>query len=340
MKVLVATHSYAGNGAAVMLLAVIKHWVQTLGWTVDVLLDLDAEVPDDLAQTGACAFNSADPKSYDFALVNTIISAHYVDKLAPLVRTVLWVHEGETVLMNSPTPVDKWQHLFRLPWKNVFQTTWQSETVFKTFLLKTPPERIACVRNGLPPLPEKLTPAVKPAGMKRIVFVGGVYGRKRPNDLVDAVLALGRDDVECVFVGPVDAIETIGREHVQKIHAHPMRFKLAGQLDRVRALEMLASADVFCLPSGDESQPIAPLEAAALGIPCVLTDLDPYRGIWRHGVNCLQNPVGDRTLLLWNLRALIEDNDLRQGIARGAGSLLDQFSVSAFLNRFTGEMPS
>ena len=339
MKVLVATHSYSGNGAAVMLLAIIEHWVKDLGWTVDVLLDLDAEVPDELVRTGACVFNTADPRSYDFALVNTLISGHYVDQLAPQIRTVFWVHEGDTVLLGSSATPAKWRSLFQQPWKNVFQTRWQSESVFATFLLRVPPERIACVRNGLPALPTNLVPASKPSGKKRIVFLGGVYGRKRPQDLVDAVIALGRNDVECIFVGPTEQIETIGAEHVEKIRARPDLFKLAGQLGRTDGLAVLASADIFCLPSGDESQPVSPLEAAAVGVPSLLTDLAPYAGIWQHGRNCLLHPVGDVGLLGWNLTAILADEGLRKRIVDGSQELLHRFSLAAFLRRFTAEMP-
>ena len=49
------------------------------------------------------------PKFYDFALVNTLVSAHYVDMLAPNIRTVLWVHEAETVLWGSPATAAKWR---------------------------------------------------------------------------------------------------------------------------------------------------------------------------------------------------------------------------------------
>ena len=38
------------------------------------------------------------------------------------------------------------------------------------------------------------------------------------------------------------------------------------------------SADIFSLPSGDESMLIAPIEAAHHGLPVVLTDLDCYEG--------------------------------------------------------------
>jgi glycosyltransferase involved in cell wall biosynthesis len=338
MKVLVATHSYSGNGAAVMLLAVLEFWVMVLGWTVDVLLDVESSVPDELARIGVNVFPTADPSHYDFALINTVVSAHYVDLLAPRVRTILWVHEGETVLWGSSAPPAKWRHLFSLPWKIVFQTPWQPDVVFRSFLGLS--NNAVCVRNGLPAIPAGLVPNSKRADKRRIVFVGGVYGRKRPHDLANAVLALGRSDVECVFVGPTAGIETLGSEEAQKIKSRPDMFILAGELDRKAGLEYLASADVFCLPSGDESQPIAPLEAAALDIPCALTDLPPYTGTWKHGVNCLLSPVGDPLLLGLNLSALLDSDAVRTRLVEQARMLVPKHNIASFVQRFTAEAVS
>jgi glycosyltransferase involved in cell wall biosynthesis len=321
-----------------MLLSVLSHWVHDLGWSVDVLLDMEHEVPTDLAAVGANVFPSADPKDYDFALVNTVVSAHFVEQLASKLPTVLWVHEGESVVWSSNWTVAQWRRFFRLPARTLFQTAWQSETVFKSFLTGTT-NQVSCVRNGLPPLPERMVPATRTGSRKRIVCVGGVYGRKRPNDLVDAMIGLDREDVECLFVGTTEAIDTIGPQHVARIRERPDLFKLIGEVDRKTALQYVMSADVFALPSGDESQPIAPLEAASLGIPCVLTDLAPYAGTWRHGENCLLNPVGNTSLLRWNIRTLLEDDSVRHGIVTGAGELLKRFSIAAFHRRFDAEMP-
>src|SRR5207245_393402 len=153
-----------------------------------------------------------------------------------------------------------------------------------------------------------------------------------------AVLGLKREDVECVFVGTTANIDTIGADGVDKIKSRPDLFLLPGELSRRSTLEYLADADVFCLPSGDESQPIAPLEAAALNVPCALSDLPPYKGIWRHGVNCLLSPVGDTALLSWNLNILLDDGEIRGQIVDHARALVDYFSMESFVHRFTAEM--
>ena len=339
MKVLVATHEYSGHGAAVMLLAVLKHWIRDLGWTVDVLLDLDREVPPDLASVGANIFSEAIPTEYDVALVNTVMMPRYIETLSPQVPTVLWVHEGETVLWSWQLTPAQWRNLFRLPARIIFQGPWQSEGVFRSFLTGLPRGIVSCVRNGLPELPPDLIAKPKTPGKARVVFVGGVYGRKRPQDLVEAVLSLGRDDVECLFVGPIEGIATIGADAVAKIQSHPDCFKLLGELDRKTGLEYVMSADVFCLPSGDESQPLAPLEAAALGVPCLLTDLEPYADTWRHGVNCLLNPAGDWHTLRSNLRTVLDDKVVREQVTKRALELPSRFSMGAFFKRFNAELP-
>jgi len=340
MKVLVASHSYSGNGAAVMLLAVLAHWIRDLGWTVDVLLELERDVPNDLANIGANIFNTAVPENYDFALVNTIVSSHFLEMLGSRIPTVLWAHEGETVLWNSRMSAAQWRDLFRLPKRIIFQGPWQSETLFRSFIFGLPPGTVSCVRNGMPAIPENLVARRRTKGKARVIFVGGVYGRKRPQDLVDAVLALGRDDLECLFVGPLESIDTIGSEHVEKIRSRPDCFQLLGELDRKNGLEYVLSADVFCLPSSDESQPIAPLEAAALGIPCLLTDLPPYRGTWTHDDNSLLSPVGDVARLRENLRTLLTDSAVRERVVAGGRSLAEQHSIGAFFRRFDAEMPA
>ena len=339
MKILVATHAWQGNGAAVMLLAVMRHWIQDLGWTVDAMVDADKDVPEELVSLGVLVCSEPVPEQYDLVLINTLICGGLVEVFAPRVATVLWIHEGETVVWNSDMLPAKWLRMFQMPHRVVFQTRWQSDVVFRSFMARIPQDRIVCVANGLPALPTGIAPKAKANDRRRIVFLGGVYGRKRPGDLVDAVLGLGRTDIECVFVGGTADMDSLGGEFAQKVRSRPDLFTFAGETSRAEALSYLASADAFCLPSGDESQPVSPLEAAALSVPSLLSDLPPYAGIWQHGRNCLLHPVGDVALLGWNLTAILADAGLRRTVVDGSQALLHRFSLASFLRRFTAEMP-
>ena len=99
------------------------------------------------------------------------------------------------------------------------------------------------------------------------------------------------------------------------------------------------SADAFCLPSGDESQPIAPLEAAALGVPVLLTDLEPYADTWKHGVNCLLNPPGDAQVLQWNLAPRSRTRWCANGSRRARANCRGASRWRGSSERFDAELP-
>jgi glycosyltransferase involved in cell wall biosynthesis len=111
-------------------------------------------------------------------------------------------------------------------------------------------------------------------------------------------------------------------------------FRFLGQVDRRTIFEHLMSADVFCLPSEDESQGITLLEAGHFGIPMALTALPPYRGIWEHGVNCLLSPVKDPAMLAWSLRALLDDASLAQRLGASGKAVAERHPIVTFLKRF------
>ncbi|HYL38036.1 MAG TPA: glycosyltransferase family 4 protein, partial [Bryobacteraceae bacterium] len=164
----------------------------------------------------------------------------------------------------------------------------------------------------------------------RVLSIGTIDERKRHSDLIRAVDALGRADIECVIIGPFFWLD----DEARRIAASdPGRFKIL-QASHDETMAWLRSADLFCLPSAAESQPLSVLEAAALAKPLVLTDLLSYRGIWRHGENCLLFPVGDIAALESALAAVLSDSDLRERLGAAAHATAAQFTEAAFLARF------
>jgi glycosyltransferase involved in cell wall biosynthesis len=57
--------------------------------------------------------------------------------------------------------------------------------------------------------------------------------------------------------------------------------------------ELYALMDVFALPSHRESFPRSPMEASAMGVPCVVTDIQGCREAVEHNRNGLLVPLGD-----------------------------------------------
>jgi len=260
----------------------------------------------------------------------------YLDQIRGAVPTLLWVHEGDTVISESGLTVREWRRLLRLASRIAFCSRWQAEEIFKTFLYGIDARRIVVVPLGLPSISLGDLPDIpKHEGKKRIVFVGGVYPRKRPQDLAEAVCGMSRSDIECVFVGAIEEMNTLGDRTVALLNSNPARLKCVGERSRLETLGYMRSADVYCSPSGDEAFSLANLEAAWLGVPCALSDLPPYRDIWRHEENCLLHEPGDVVGLRTNIEKLLDGSHWRQAITANARALAERYSMPNFLDRFT-----
>ncbi|MDX2358777.1 glycosyltransferase family 4 protein [Dietzia sp. PP-33] len=111
-------------------------------------------------------------------------------------------------------------------------------------------------------------------GNQRLVFVGSLSARKRPGLVLDALAELrnrGHDAVG-LFVGPF-ADEETKRSFDQAVGAfglNPWVTNLGYQEDVVSSM---AGSTVFVLPSSQEGLPGALVEAMAMGLPSVVTDV-------------------------------------------------------------------
>jgi glycosyltransferase involved in cell wall biosynthesis len=162
-------------------------------------------------------------------------------------------------------------------------------------------------------------------------------GRRTPGRREAARSALGAGADELVLLG-------VGRQEHQKGHvylvealhhlreSHPRAVVyLAGRAgnasaeldaaidrrglaDRVRRLghrgdvaELLVAADVFVMPSLYEGTAGAALEAMALEVPIVASDLAGTRGLLVHEDNALLVPIGEDVLLARAIGAALDD---------------------------------
>jgi glycosyltransferase involved in cell wall biosynthesis len=71
--------------------------------------------------------------------------------------------------------------------------------------------------------------------------------------------------------------------------------------------ELYALMDVFALPTHRESFPRSPMEASAMGVPCVLTDIPGCREVVDHDQNGWLVPLGDVSALAEALIRLLTD---------------------------------
>lgn len=85
-----------------------------------------------------------------------------------------------------------------------------------------------------------------------------------------------------------------------------------------RAAELIEAADVFCFTSRSEGCPNVLLEAGAVGLPCVTTDVGGARDIVIHGETGAIVPSDDAMALVERLERLVNDPAARSGMGRAA----------------------
>jgi glycosyltransferase involved in cell wall biosynthesis len=289
------------------------------------ILSQDGPVRDQYAAHGIRHVMTADFADYGLVICNTIFAAPIVSPAAKFAKTVWWIHEGGNGLDHILRVPSDWP-AFQDATAIVFQTEFQRDGLYRRFLGDRGRPFVIPVGVDVP----VAGPTIAKTRPFRIVSIGTIDPRKRHGDLIHAVDALHRDDVECAIIGKDYWLDESARRIVLD---NAGRFKLF-EASNDETLAWLRSADLFCLPSQAESQPVSILEAAALGKPLVLTELPSYRGIWLHGRNCLSVPVADVGGLAKALSDLLDDAVLRRRLGDAAHATASQFTEAAFLARF------
>jgi N-acetyl-alpha-D-glucosaminyl L-malate synthase BshA len=94
------------------------------------------------------------------------------------------------------------------------------------------------------------------------------------------------------------------------------RVHFLGEQDQV--LPLLSIADVFLLPSAQESFGLAALEAMASGVPVVATNVGGLPEVIDHGRNGFLHPLSDLQGMAGSAVALLTDPDLHRRVASAA----------------------
>ncbi|HRQ37749.1 MAG TPA: glycosyltransferase family 4 protein [Chloroflexota bacterium] len=88
--------------------------------------------------------------------------------------------------------------------------------------------------------------------------------------------------------------------------------------------EMYALMDVFVLPSHREGFPRSPMEASAMGVPCVVTDIRGCREAVTHGRNGYLTPLGDTDTLAAAILDLLTDKDKARQMGQNGRQMAEE----------------
>jgi glycosyltransferase involved in cell wall biosynthesis len=100
------------------------------------------------------------------------------------------------------------------------------------------------------------------------------------------------------------------------------RFEFTGVRDD--AVAVMAAADVYVVASAFEAAPITAMEAAAIGVPIVATDVGIMGDVFTNDEDCLRVPVGDPAALADSLVRMVDDGELRHRLVKHASRLADE----------------
>jgi glycosyltransferase involved in cell wall biosynthesis len=122
--------------------------------------------------------------------------------------------------------------------------------------------------------------------------------------------------VRVAVVGPDEPDKTDGLTAANRRAAVSAGVRFLGHRDDV--VRLYAGMDIFVLASHREGFPLTPMEAAAMGVPVVATDIRGCRQIIDDGVTGLLVPVGDELALTTAIERLATDATERHRLGAAA----------------------
>jgi glycosyltransferase involved in cell wall biosynthesis len=194
--------------------------------------------------------------------------------------------------------------------------------------LRVPAQRLELLGNGIDL--ERFDPSVFSAedaawarrelgATSQTDVVVGAVGRlvieKGYRELFTAAQSMP-SDVRIAVIGfdEPDKGDAVCTQEIDSAAAAGIRF-LGGRDDVDR---LYTGMDIFVLASHREGFPRSAMEAAAMGLPIVATDIRGCRQVVEHGVTGLLVPVGDDVALASAITRLAEDHGLRASMSEAA----------------------
>lgn len=167
-----------------------------------------------------------------------------------------------------------------------------------------------------------------------VLFLARLQARKRPEAFVRMAALVHRKRPEVTF--PVYGADEGRLGALRRLIADEGLGEVVtygGALDHGAAVERIARAAVYVLPSVEEPFPMSVLEALAVGTPVVCTDRCGIAGALRHRGAALVTDGSPEQLADAVLR-LLEDEALRERVVRAGWAALDEeFSLAAVADR-------
>jgi glycosyltransferase involved in cell wall biosynthesis len=193
--------------------------------------------------------------------------------------------------------------------------------------------QLLVLHNAVPdPLSNHERPA-RSVDARHLLFLGHLSARKGVPEFLRALaspaMTQRRWRATLAGGGPVNEFYRLARDLgiADRIH-------LPGWIEIASVRALCAEADVLVLPSHAEGLAMSVLEAMSHGLAVITTPVGAHLEVIDHNVSGLLVPPGNIGALATALAAVIDDDNLRQRLARGARErFLQDFDVRAYATR-------
>ena len=160
------------------------------------------------------------------------------------------------------------------------------------------------------------------------LYVGRIVRDKGINELVTAfnMLQKENDNLRLILVGPYeDDLDPIA-ENIREIITNNPAISDVGKKNGNELLAYYSVSDCFVMPSYREGFPNTVLEAGAMELPSVVTDINGSREIIVNGDNGLIVPPHDVKQLYDAMKVMVDDKVNRERMAKNARKMIaDRF---------------
>lgn len=181
--------------------------------------------------------------------------------------------------------------------------------------------------------PARFAEVKKDEDMFRYVFVGRIVGDKGINELVEAFVRLNKEypDTKLTLVGNYEAnLDPVKPETLKLIEDNPCIDACGPRYGDDLLIEYMRS-HCFVMPSYREGFPNTVMEAGAMGLPSVVTDINGSREIIINGENGLIVPSRDTDALYEAMKLMLLDTSAREKMSANARSLIDSRFEKSFV---------
>lgn len=181
--------------------------------------------------------------------------------------------------------------------------------------------------------PKRFTDVKKDDDVFTFIFVGRLVGDKGVNELVEAFTILQHKyaNTRLVLVGKYEEhLDPIKKETLDNIKSNPAIDACGPKYGDDLLVEYMKS-DCHVLPSYREGFPNTPMEAGALGLPNIVTDINGAREIVEDGVNGFIVPPRSVQPLYDAMERILVDSELREKLKQNARSMIESRFEKSFV---------